>query len=88
MPLWVTEWTCQNYVSSSVCHYPFKSPLLIQHKQNDVNAQCSPAEISAFMNQTQSFMDETDYVERYAWYGAMENLGGVNPVRKALSNFL
>lgn len=33
-----------------------------------------------FMNATQSFMDSTDWVERYAWFGAMENLQGVNQV--------
>jgi hypothetical protein len=32
------------------------------------------------MNQTQSFMDQSTFVERYAWFGAMENLQGVNPV--------
>lgn len=25
-------------------------------------------------------MDNTDYIERYAWFGAMENLQGVNQV--------
>ncbi|KZS94534.1 hypothetical protein SISNIDRAFT_453466 [Sistotremastrum niveocremeum HHB9708] len=58
-PLWVTEWTCQNF--------------------NNATAQCSPEDIIAFMNQTQSFMDSTLWVERYAWFGAMENLQGVNP---------
>ena len=34
-----------------------------------------------FMNETQSFMDGADFVERYAWFGAMEHLPqGVNPV--------
>jgi hypothetical protein len=26
-------------------------------------------------------MDETQWVERYAWFGTMENLQGVNEVR-------
>ena len=30
------------------------------------------------MNQTQTFMDGTDYVERYAWFGAFKDLQGVN----------
>ncbi|KIM72213.1 glycoside hydrolase family 128 protein [Piloderma croceum F 1598] len=59
LPLWVTEWTCQNY--------------------NNVNAQCSLSDIVEFMNQTQLFMDQSTFVERYAWFGAMENLQGVNP---------
>jgi len=58
-PLWITEWTCQNY--------------------NNATAQCSPDDIVKFLNQTQSFMDSTPWVERYAWFGAMENLQGVNP---------
>ena len=32
------------------------------------------------MNITESFLDAADYVERYAWFGAFPNLGGVNPV--------
>ena len=34
------------------------------------------------MNATQEFMDGTEWVERYAWFGAMENLQGVNQVGK------
>jgi Glycosyl hydrolase catalytic core len=64
LPLWITEWTCQNY--------------------NNVNAQCSPSDIVQFMNQTQSFMDQSTFVERYAWFGAMENLQGVNMVCLAI----
>jgi Glycosyl hydrolase catalytic core len=50
--------------------------------QNYVNTsdQCTQSEVSLFLNQTQSFMDTTPWVERYAWYGAMENLGGLNQV--------
>lgn len=32
------------------------------------------------MNATQSFMNETDWVERYAWFGAMKDMQGVNEV--------
>jgi hypothetical protein len=60
LPLWVTEWACQNY--------------------NDLNAQCSQADVYLFMAETQSFMDNTEWVERYAWFGAMENLLGINQV--------
>ncbi|KAI0039545.1 glycoside hydrolase family 128 protein [Auriscalpium vulgare] len=44
----------------------------------DANAQCSQNDVYNFMNTTQSFMDRTSYVERYSWFGAMENLQGVN----------
>ena len=50
---------------------------------NDVNAQCSQDDVYSFMNETQSFMDRTEWVERYAWFGAMENLMGINQVSKA-----
>ena len=32
------------------------------------------------MNVTQSFMDATVWVERYAWFGAMKDMQGVNEV--------
>jgi len=46
---------------------------------NNINAQCSGPAISEFMKQTQGFMDRSPFVERYAWFGAMEKLQGVNP---------
>jgi hypothetical protein len=60
LPLWVTEWACQNY--------------------GDINAQCSQTDVYSLMTETQSFMDNTEWVERYAWFGAMENLMGINQV--------
>ena len=47
---------------------------------NNADQQCSQQDIVDFMNATQSFMDQTDWVERYAWFGAMRNLSGVNEV--------
>jgi hypothetical protein len=50
--------------------------------QNFVNAheQCSQQDVINFMNATQSFMDETEWVERYSWFGAMREMQGVNEV--------
>ena len=50
--------------------------------QNYVNAdeQCSQQDVINFMNATQSFMDETEWVERYSWFGAMKEMQGVNEV--------
>ena len=50
--------------------------------QNFVKAdeQCSQQDVINFMNATQSFMDETEWVERYSWFGAMRELQGVNEV--------
>jgi hypothetical protein len=61
----------------------FQRPLWVTEwacqNYNDANAQCSASDIVWFLNQTQEFMDQSPYVERYAWFGAMENLYGVNP---------
>lgn len=44
--------------------------------------QCSQDDVILFLNKTQAFMDSSDFVERYAWFGAMENMQGVNEVSK------
>jgi hypothetical protein len=49
--------------------------------------QCDYKSTVQFMHDTTSFMDQTEWVERYSWFGAMENLQGVNPVRP-LTNML
>jgi len=59
LPIWITEWACQNYV--------------------DLDEQCSTDEVFSFMNTTQSFMDNSTLVERYAWFGAMKETQGLNP---------
>ena len=46
----------------------------------DQSKQCSAEDVIKFMNRTQSFMDNTSFVERYAWFGAMRDMQGVNPV--------
>jgi len=58
LPVWVTEWACQNY---------------------NPGPQCTQQGVVDLLNQTQAFMDATSWVERYAWFGVMENLQGVNP---------
>ncbi|KZT23532.1 glycoside hydrolase family 128 protein [Neolentinus lepideus HHB14362 ss-1] len=45
---------------------------------NDASDQCSVAEVFTFLNTTQSWMDSTDWVERYSWFGAMRDMQGVN----------
>ncbi|CAE6446028.1 unnamed protein product [Rhizoctonia solani] len=52
-PIWVTEYSCQNFVNG---------------------AQCTYDEIVQFLNTTQTYMDQTPWVERYAWFGAMASL--------------
>ncbi|KAF9010758.1 glycosyl hydrolase catalytic core-domain-containing protein [Cyathus striatus] len=58
LPLWITEWACQNYV--------------------DASEQCSEDDVVLFLNATQTYMDSQDWVERYAWFGAMKDMQGVN----------
>ncbi|KAJ7072034.1 glycosyl hydrolase catalytic core-domain-containing protein [Mycena amicta] len=65
LPIWVTEWACQNFNNGP---------------------QCTAADVSLLLNQTQSFMDAQDWVERYAWYGALRNLGGVNTLDAMLTS--
>ncbi|CAE6446936.1 unnamed protein product [Rhizoctonia solani] len=52
-PIWVTEYSCQNFVNGEQCTYE---------------------EIVQFLNTTQTYMDQTPWVERYAWFGAMASL--------------
>ncbi|KAJ7502320.1 glycosyl hydrolase catalytic core-domain-containing protein [Mycena galericulata] len=40
--------------------------------------QCTSSEIIAFLEETQTFMDQTVWVERYAWYGVKRDLNGAN----------
>ncbi|KAJ7877085.1 hypothetical protein B0H14DRAFT_3106460 [Mycena olivaceomarginata] len=40
--------------------------------------QCTLPEIVDFLRETQTFMDQTDWVERYAWYGVKRDMNGVN----------
>ena len=53
---------------------------------NNANEQCSQQDVVDFMNATQQFMDQTDWLERYAWFGAMEDMQGVNTVSRFVSS--
>lgn len=79
-PIWVTEWACQVrcFVFRSV--HPVAHFMCSVQNFNKPDQQCSQQDIVDFMNATQSYMDQTDWVERYAWFGAMRNLSGVNQV--------
>ncbi|KAJ7091122.1 glycosyl hydrolase catalytic core-domain-containing protein [Mycena epipterygia] len=62
-------------------HNTFQRPIWVTEWacQNFNNGpQCSAADVAEFLNQTQAFMDAQDWVERYAWYGVLRDLGGVN----------
>ncbi|KAG8685740.1 hypothetical protein FRC11_010149, partial [Ceratobasidium sp. 423] len=53
LPIWVTEYSCQNFINGTQCTYE---------------------EIVQFLNTTRTYMDQTPWVERYAWFGAMASL--------------
>ncbi|KAF9010750.1 hypothetical protein BDQ17DRAFT_1234445 [Cyathus striatus] len=63
-------------------HQTFNKPIWVTEWacQNCKNSsgQSSKAEIVKFLNETQTFLDNADFVERYAWYGAMSDLKGMN----------
>jgi len=63
-------------------HDTFQRPIWVTEWacQNFVNPheQCSQQDVINFMNATQSFMDKTEWVERYAWFGVMKDMQGVN----------
>ncbi|KAI0824605.1 glycosyl hydrolase catalytic core-domain-containing protein [Trametes gibbosa] len=71
-------------------HDTFQKPLWVTEwacqNFNQPDQQCSLQDIVNFMNATQKFMDDTDWIERYAWFGAMENLQGVNQENALMSS--
>lgn len=90
-PIWVTEWACQVRMPSpmntlTLFVLTFCLLFLLQN-YNNPNEQCSSQDIVNFMNATQQFMDSTNWVERYAWFGVMENMQGVNEVRFLCASF-
>jgi hypothetical protein len=56
-----------------------------QNMQGPQN-QCSMSDVTEFMQETQEFMNQMEWVERYAWYGAKTaaDMHGVNIVRGLL----
>lgn len=52
------------------------------------NARCSEEGVADFMRRTQGFMDQTEWVERYAWFGAMTDLPDVTEVRCFMTSSL
>ncbi|KLO11631.1 hypothetical protein SCHPADRAFT_464382 [Schizopora paradoxa] len=83
LPIWVTEWACQviyrfDELDPRQLFLCINSPPKRQNYNN--GPQCTQEEVVEFLNQTQSFMDSTPWVEWYAWFGVMENLQGVNSV--------
>lgn len=64
-------------------HNTFNLPIWVTewacHDFSGRDEQCSYEEVVLFLNETQSFMDRTEWVERYSWFGAMRTMRDVNP---------
>ncbi|TBU32061.1 glycosyl hydrolase catalytic core-domain-containing protein [Dichomitus squalens] len=71
-------------------HDTFQKPVWVTEwacqNYNNANEQCSQRDVVDFMNATQQFTDETDWLERYAWFGAMEDMQGVNSADALMSS--
>ncbi|KAJ3824144.1 glycosyl hydrolase catalytic core-domain-containing protein [Lentinula raphanica] len=62
-------------------HNTFQRPLWVTEwacQNYNGGSQCSYDDIVLFLNATQSYMDSSDFVERYSYFGAMQDLQGVN----------
>ena len=86
-PVWVTEWACQVSGEGRCAGERGNTYATggLGQNFNDADEQCSLQDVVDFMNATQQFMDDTDWVERYAWFGAMEDMQGVNTVSRPVS---
>ncbi|KIO28848.1 glycoside hydrolase family 128 protein [Tulasnella calospora MUT 4182] len=62
-------------------HTKFNKPIWVtewacQNYGSNQDKQCSLSTIKSFMAETQAFLDNTSYIERYAWFGALTEFPG------------
>ncbi|KAJ7653503.1 hypothetical protein B0H14DRAFT_3121968 [Mycena olivaceomarginata] len=57
----------------------FREFIIDFHEEFNLNIWRSRGSMD-FLRETQTFMDQTDWVERYAWYGVKRDMNGVNQV--------
>ncbi|KAJ6466892.1 glycoside hydrolase [Mycena sanguinolenta] len=70
-------------------HNTFQRPIWVTEwacQNFNGGPQCTAPEVAEFLNQTQAFMDAQDWVERYAWFGALRDLQGVNTLDAMLTS--
>jgi hypothetical protein len=70
-------------------HNTFQRPIWVTEwacQNYNGGSQCSSDDVVLFLNATQSYMDSSDFVERYSYFGAMENLQGVNTDNALMSS--
>lgn len=68
-------------------HNTFQRPIWVTEiacQNFNKGPQCTQPETAQFLSQAQGFMDSQDWVERYAWFGVMRDLQGVNPTNAML----
>ena len=62
-------------------HNAFNKPIWVTEwacQNFNGGAQCSASDVKTFLETTTAWLDQQWYVERYAWFGAMRNMQGVN----------
>ncbi|KAJ3936785.1 MAG: glycosyl hydrolase catalytic core-domain-containing protein [Lentinula lateritia] len=70
-------------------HNTFQRPLWVTEwacQNYNGGSQCSYDDVVLFLNATQSYMDSSDFVERYSYFGAMIDLQGVNEDNALMSS--
>ncbi|KAJ4483820.1 glycosyl hydrolase catalytic core-domain-containing protein [Lentinula aciculospora] len=70
-------------------HNTFQRPLWVTEwacQNYNGGSQCSYDDVVLFLNATQSYMDSSDFVERYSYFGAMQDLQGVNEDNALMSS--
>jgi len=63
-------------------HTTFQKPIWVTEwacQDYAGNAQCTQQQVKDYMNTTQTFMESVDWLERYAWFGALVS----NPINGA-----
>lgn len=66
----------KNYVAEA--HKIFGLPVWVTEfacTRWDPSNPCNDEEVCSFMSEALRFLDDTEYVERYAWFGAMSDVG-------------
>ncbi|KAJ3564692.1 hypothetical protein NP233_g8135 [Leucocoprinus birnbaumii] len=67
--IWVTEFACMNFA------YPV----------SDSAHQCNIDKVFTFMQKVTAWMDSTSYVKAYFAFGALTDMGNVNPTNKLMT---
>ncbi|KAG7097150.1 hypothetical protein E1B28_004528 [Marasmius oreades] len=70
-------------------HNTFQKPIwLTEYACQDFSGgpQCTPDEVSDFMDKVKAFAESTDWVHQYCWFGAMHDMVNVNPANQLMAS--